>query len=297
MSELTPFQQHSYRIFRGPAETIAARNHRLRRSLERAQINMRPGAYVALGIGTSVVASGLGIALIILHLVLSPLIAGVNPFNIVLAILALTPFVFATIVYGGFRVVPSIIADERGRKIDAILPYALNFIAAMSTAGVRPSDVFGRLARQSSYSEVAREFRRIDRDINILGNDLITAIQHGIDRAPSIRLQDFFQGAISTLRSGGNLRTYFLSKSEQYMEENRYTQKQELEKLGIIAESYITVVVAAPLFLIIIFSVFSLLSSGAVERTRFMMIMVIFVLLPISHILYVLIIQSSVREH
>lgn len=296
MTGLTPFQRACYRTFRGSAEAVAARNHRLRRALERAHVDMRPGAYMALAIGSSLLAALLGLVMIVLHLVLAPLLLDQSPLNVVLGVLAVTPFLFASLVYGGFRYLPQFWADERARKIDLVLPYALNFIAAMSTAGVRPAEVFGRLARQESYHEVAREFRRIDRDIQILGKDLITAVQDAIDRSPSIRLQDFLQGTIASLRAGSNLRTYFLAKSEQYMEENRHQLRQDLEKLGLIAESYITVVVAAPLFLIIIFSVFSLLSSGAVERTRMLMYGVIFVLLPLSHAVYLLVIQGSVKQ-
>jgi flagellar protein FlaJ len=50
---------------------------------------------------------------------------------------------------------------------------------------------------------------------------------------PSPSLQDFLQGAITVVTSGGELEPYFKIKTEQYLIDNRQKQKEFLETLGI----------------------------------------------------------------
>ncbi len=135
-------------------------------------------------------------------------------------------------------------------------------MATMASAGVTPSQLFGSLSRQHLYGEVADEAAMIARDLEILGHDLITALTDAIDRSPSIKFQDLLQGAVTAMSSGGDLKEYFQSKSEQYMYENRQEQKKFLESLGVLAESYVTVVVAGPVFVIVLLSVM-LMFGGA----------------------------------
>jgi hypothetical protein len=56
---------------------------------------------------------------------------------------------------------------------------------------------------------------------DLLGHDIVTALNRAIDRTPSIKFQDFLQGQITPLTSGGDLKHYFLSKSDQFLYENR----------------------------------------------------------------------------
>ena len=87
---------------------------------------------------------------------------------------------------------------------------------------------------------------------------------------------------------------YFLTKAEEYMRENRRQQKEFLETLGIMAESYVTVVIAAPLFLIIMFSVMSLFGGGS--SSGIVMYLLAFVMLPLANIGFAIVIQSMSPE-
>ena len=71
-------------------------------------------------------------------------------------------------------------------------------------------------------------------------------------------------------------------------------QKEFLETLGLLAESYVTVVVAAPLFLIIIFSVMALFGGPA--NTAIILYLIAFVMLPIANLGFAMAIRSMAPE-
>ncbi|MFW5928313.1 MAG: secretion system protein, partial [Thermoplasmatota archaeon] len=66
---------------------------------------------------------------------------------------------------------------------------------------------------------------------------------------------------ITTSSSGGKLKPYFKSKLEEYQNERELMVQQNMETLGMMAESFVTVVVAFPLFLVVIMAIMSLMGG------------------------------------
>jgi flagellar protein FlaJ len=162
-------------------------------------------------------------------------------------------------------------------------------MAAMASADVAPALIFKGLARQDIYGEIQIEASLVTRDIEIFGKDLLKVLKRTIKRSPSVKFQDFIQGIITTSTSGGSLKAYFLSKGDQYMKENRLEQKATLETLGVMAESFVTVVVAAPLFLIVMMSVMAMM--GGAGGTTFLYI-IIGLMIPLSQLMFVVILSG-----
>ena len=127
-----------------------------------------------------------------------------------------------------------------------------SYTAAMSAANASPQKIFKSLAMNDDiYGDISYDSGLIYRDMTLLGYDLLTAIKLSVDRAASPWLTEFFQGMIGTLTSGGNLKLYFLNRAEHYSRENRTRLQVFLETLAMLAESYVVVAVAMPLFLIV----------------------------------------------
>jgi Archaeal flagella assembly protein J len=196
------------------------------------------------------------------------------------------------VVYKSFQVYPSIMAGDRKRRIDSMLPYAVNYMSAMSGAGVLPVDLFRSLAINDIYGEMSVECRYLVRDLEILGQDLVSAMKNLAVTTPSSALQDFLQGAITVVTSGGQLESYFRIKTDQYIMENRQSQKEFLETLGLMGETYVTAFVAGPLFLVVVISIMSIMGNA---QMAFLYI-IIYALIPIGSIMYVVVISMLTPE-
>ncbi|MBN1431683.1 MAG: type II secretion system F family protein [Methanomicrobiaceae archaeon] len=208
-------------------------------------------------------------------------------------VLVLSLIVIGGMTYSIFLIYPGIMAGERRRNIDSTLPYAINYITAMSTAGITPAEVFRLLGDSEIYGESAIEARYITREVDVFGKDLLDALRLAGQYTPSNRMRDFLQGAIASISSGSNLTEYFRNKSEQYMRENRQEQKAFLETLGLISESYVTALVAGTLFLIILQSIMSTISSNS---SPMFLYAVIYGIIPMGSIMFVILIDAMTPE-
>lgn len=257
-SSMSGFQRWAWSTFRARVLSHPP-DPALDENLVKAHIRMRSDEYMAVTYATTVVAA---IATLVAGVVVGVLfvLAGVIFLGVLIGVLL--P-IFGTI--GAFFVLkgtPGSKAKERGRKIDRKISPAMSFVSAMSSADVNVDQIFKELGRQKIYGEVAEESAWITRDTELLGVDILTAIRNGAQRTPSKRFQDFLQGVVTTATSGGQLKPYFLLKAEQFERENKLEQLQRVETMGLLAETFVTVVVAFPLFLVIIIAIFAVIGGG-----------------------------------
>ena len=223
-------------------------------------------------------------------------LVGLTPYNLILGTVIITLLslvIFGGITYVVFNVYPGVEAGNRRRNIDASLPYAINYVTSMSTAGITPAEVFRLLGDSPIYGESAVEARFIAREIDIFGRDLIDAMRLVSSSTPSKRMKEFLQGAMASIASGGNLTEYFRNKSEQYTLENRQTQKMFLDTLALISESYVTAMVAGTLFLIILQSIMSVLSG---DNKPMFLYAIIYIMIPLGSVAFVIMISSMTPE-
>jgi flagellar protein FlaJ len=272
---LNNYQKRCYRWFGKAAVGIAS--VKLKQSLEKAHMEIRADAYISYALVNTIIAC---IVSTVVYIILISLLS----MNLVFVLLLIPIPVFSTsFTYLGYRYYPASKAKTRAKKIDLNLSYALNFISAMSSAGITPTEIFKSLSKQKIYGEIREEALWIYRDISLLGNDIITSIKANIKRTPSEKFKEFLQGVVVTVQSGGALKPYFMTKAEQYTRENRIAQKQLIESLGIMAEAYVTAAVSGVLLIIIIIPLLMIISSAGAEQLTFMYVFV-FIVCPLIHI-------------
>ncbi|HEX2066074.1 MAG TPA: type II secretion system F family protein [Candidatus Thermoplasmatota archaeon] len=279
---LSAFERLAHRLFGARAARSVEREPGLGSALQRARMAVRPEVFLA----TAYLAAALTAAAALVAVAAIAALALLGTFPLAgRFFLLLVP---GALVLGGTAyllalVLPAARALGRARSIDAKLPYAINYLSTLAAAGATPEQLFGSLAGQPLYGQAAVEAQWIARDMRLLGQDVVTALQNGIDRSPSDKWRDFLQGAVTTLTSGSDLKAFFAGKADQYLHENRQEQRKFLEGLGVLAESFVTVVVAAPLFLIVILSVMT--SFGGDPRDALLIgYALIFIVIPLSQL-------------
>ncbi len=280
---LNSYQKMCYKWFGRVAENAVT--EKLELDLERAHIDLRAGAYLSYAWANTILAFVVSAVVYVSLIVFLQ-----SPLWLTLLLIVIP--VFTTIgVYFYYLTMPSSRAKARGKKIDLHLPYALNFISAMSAAGITPTEIFKSLSKQRIYGEIREEALWIYRDVSLLGRDIISAIKANINRTPSEKFKEFLQGAVVTVQSGGALKPYFMSKAEQYTRENRLLQKQLLESLGIMAESYVTAAVAGILLIIIIIPLLMIIQGADASSLTFLYVFVILVI-PLIHLGFAFVLSS-----
>lgn len=263
-------------------------------SLRKAQITMRAEAFLAEQLATALfVFFGFMLFVAFAQVLIIPRIAPQLPIlQRVGPLLWFVPVLFGGIFWLLGVTNPASKAKKRSKDINLRLPYALNYVAAMASAGVIPTEIFQSLSKQRIYGDVAKEAAWIYKDIQIHGKDIVTALRRAIDRTPSVKFQEFLQGAITTITSGGDLKEYFQQKAQRYQWENRQEQKAFIDTMGLMAETYVTVAVAGPLFMMVMMAIIAIISGGGVRNLQFL----VYLMLPIINGGYVFLLKSMIPE-
>ena len=286
-------------IFGGMARTSKRNTREFNILLNSANIQIKPEVYIATVYMNTLIMSivSLVVAFVLFFISMTfnqsfidlfargDIVGGIVNLIILILIVVLVPYLTFTL---GFAV-PKLKKNARKRNMEANLPYAANFVSAMASANATPIMIFKALALQKDiYGEVAVDAMRIYKDVSLLGMDIITALKMAIERAPSPKYRDFIQGITSTLQSGGNLKSYFLNKAREYMREHESEQKEFLETLSFMAESYVVVAVAMPIFLMVILVIMYWISGKGANIGETLLFLVIFVMLPTIHVGYII---------
>jgi len=143
------------------------------------------------------------------------------------------------------------------------------------------------------YGEVALEFRQAVRDADFFGYDIINALKQLTETTPSRKLREFLQDLISTVESGGNISQFLQDRVFILQEEAKFEQKQFLQFLGLVAEIYVTIFIAGPLFLIVILVVMGMMGSSAILELS----LIGYAILPIGAVIFILMIDAiSIKD-
>lgn len=289
---LTKQQKFSYKWFGQIAEKRVS--DKLLHDLESAHMDVKGVVYLSSTIFMSLL--GLVISFVIFTVLVFIVLPSLGIYldNLMTILFLVIPVLICIGIYFVSLLIPRSNAKARGKKIDRHLAYALNFVSAMSSAGVTPTEIFKSLSKQEIYGEIKEEASWIYRDVALLGVDILTAIKNNIHRTPSEKFSEFLQGMIVTVMSGGSLKSYFVAKANQFMTENRQNQKQLIESLGIMAESYVTAAVAGILLLFIVIPIMMLISGDASQLT-FLYVLVLLVV-PLIHLGFTYVIRSMALE-
>jgi archaeal flagellar protein FlaJ len=290
---LKGLQRTWYRML-GPMVRRRFKPENMREGLSKARVQMHPDAYLANMIATALLTFFISMMFAaVAYFLFVPRFALRFPAAERFAVVVwLIPFLLTLLVYAIGLSDPGSKSKKRSKDINLKLPYALNYIAAMASAGVIPTEIFRSLAKQRIYGEVANEAARIYKDLQLHGKDIVTALRRAIDRSPSTKFQEFLQGAITTITSGGDLRAYFLEKAARYQFENRQEQKAFIDTMGLMAETYVTVAVAGPLFLIVMMAIIGIISGGGVRNLQILT----YLLLPVINAGYVFLLKAMIPE-
>ncbi len=142
---------------------------------------------------------------------------------------------------------PELVARGRKTRIEIDLPYAITYMEALSTTVTLYSLFRNVYEAEELYGEVSHECGMIVRDVEIFGEDLLTAMRRLQEITPSENFADLLNDLALVYRTGGNLKDFFDSRSDSYREIAKQELEATLQIMEMLAEIYVTVFVAGPI--------------------------------------------------
>lgn len=192
---------------------------------------------------------------------ISLLILRVHVLFIALGVIII-PSLFASITFLLVYSYPVSIRETRKRDIEANLPFALTHMAAVAESGAPPLTIFKILSQFEEYGEISKEAGRIKRDVEIFGLDALSALKERIQKTPSQKFQDILQGMLTSIQSGGDIRSYLAEESKKAMFDYAIRKEKNNELMSVYADLYTALLLAAPMIFIVVLSMLAILGGN-----------------------------------
>lgn len=239
----------SYRLFGGIAPKFLGGFFSFKIRLAKAGIKIYPETYVSLMFLMSLLTLPVSIVAIVLMY-----------FTKIIFLIFLVPMPVYIIL--GFLIAPMSKASERAGALDREMPFAATYITVMSSGGIPPYMSFKRLTNVEMLPATRKEARALIRDVEIFGVDPLSALEQCAKYNPLDIFRDFVSGYASTVIIGGDVIHYLETKAQDIFRAGSMKVKAAAERMGMLLESFIIVMVLMSLCFYILFSVESIYSTG-----------------------------------
>jgi len=205
-----------------------------------------------------------------------------------------TAFATSFIVLTIYHSYPFHLLTSKKNSIDGNLPFAINHMAAISASGVPPFVTFKLLTNIPEYGEVANEAKRVVRNVEAFGMDVVSAMRNVADRTPSTEFRQTIYGIISTIETGGDLKKFLENAAKEALFDYRLKREKYMQTLSTYADFYTAVLIAAPLFFVSVLSVMSLV-GGSVFGLSIpnAMRIGVYAMIPLMNIMFILFIHYT----
>jgi len=266
------FQGWANRLFGNVATKFLANVFELKGQLEKAGIKIYSETYISMMFFLAFLTLPVTItSLVLLY------------FTKLIPLIFLVPLpIFIMIV---FMIMPSMKAGERATALEREMPFASAYITVMASGGISPYMSIKRLSKVDLMPSMRKEAREIMRDVEIFGIDPLSALQHASETHPLDTYRDFMSGYASSVITGGDTGHFLENKTHDIFKTRALRMKAAAERLGMLLESFIIVVVMMSLCFYILFSVDAIYSTGVSMYST--MIMYTFVFAPMLSIVFI----------
>jgi len=249
MPLLNTLEGLSYRIFGRISPKFLSGIFEFKDYLAKAGIKIYPETYVSLMFLVALLTLPVSIvALVLLY------------FTKLLPLMFLVPMPLYVMI--GFIVTPMSRASERASSLEREMPFAATYVTVMASGGIPPYMSFKRLTDVELLPAMRKEARHLIRDVEIFGVDPLSALENAARNNPLDIFRDFVSGYASTVIIGGDVIHFLETKAQDIFKTRSMRVKSAAERLGMLLESFIIIMVLMSLCFYILFSVESIYSTG-----------------------------------
>ncbi len=128
--------------------------------------------------------------------------------------------------------------SAKKKKIEKELPYFMTFVTLLATSGFGPYTIFQKLKEVTQLPESRNESEKILKRVDLLGMDPLTAMTKVKEKSPAREFADFLGGYVSAIQGGGDVVSYLSSKMKSAFERYAEVEKESIEKVTTIIETY-----------------------------------------------------------
>jgi flagellar protein FlaJ len=209
-------------------------------------------------------------------------------------VIVFIPILAASFAFMFFYIYPIQRANSIKGEIENNLPFALAHMSAIVSSGIPPEHMFDMLTDFEEYGGIARHAEMIVRNIRTFGMSSTRAINDVANKTPSPTFRQILMGITTTIGKGGNLVDYIKEMSDKALFEYSMRREKYLKTLSTYADIYTALLVAAPLMMLAILGVMSIIGGEVLGLSiGDLIILITWVVLPALNASFLVFIHTT----
>ncbi|MFH0752742.1 MAG: type II secretion system F family protein [archaeon] len=156
---------------------------------------------------------------------------------------------------------PSSVVSSKQSSMKAELPFVLIHMSAVAGSGAKPIAIFQTLLTSKDYPSLAGEIKKIVNYVNVFGYDLSTSLRLVAMTTPSPEFKDLLNGMMNTISSGGDLKQFLTSISQDSLSTYQMERKKSVEVISTYSDIYTAILIAAPLLFFVTIAIIQMLGG------------------------------------
>lgn len=193
-------------------------------------LDTSPRRYALVGVLPTII---LAVLLVALVLIIIPTPAVVIPTVLLSSLLPLVAIIY-----------PKTRKDRRGRRIRGQFHLFLTHITVLSLTNIERVEVFRTLAQINEYGPLADEMAQITALVDTWNQSLDDACRRRSQQVSSELLADFLERMAYTLNAGQPLDEFLINEQSTIIHQFTVSYEADLEKLDVLKELYLSLVMA-----------------------------------------------------
>ena len=161
--------------------------------------------------------------------------------NIILKWVGIILFIIVLIVLFTY---PMMVIDKQSKDIEQNLHYFITYAGALSTVNLERKDMFNDLASKIRYKEIAKGFKKLLYLVEAIKLDFSTASYKVSSLYKTKHFSRFLERMGIALSFNANISSFFLEEQKALMNSYAIVYKESLERIKIIEEMFVSIVLA-----------------------------------------------------
>jgi hypothetical protein len=271
----------SNKIFGGIANSVANNFSDLKKDLQDSNSRFLLPTYLSMAMFTTLLSFIGGFILLGLLFALSvPALAFIW-----------VPFILLFVVPVAFYLIPSSNKSSIDKEIQNELPFAVIYMAAISGSNIEPTKIFRIISDSSEYKYVGLEMKKIIAQVEVYGYDLVTALKNVAKLTINRRFAELLNGMATNISSGSSLKNFLEKKSEGLLLDYKLERNRYNEVAGTFMDVYISVLITAPIILVMLIVIMDLTSLKLGNLSTDSMLIISIGLVGLVNVIFLIFLQ------
>lgn len=189
---------------------------------------------------------------------------------------------------------PMYVRDMAINEIDKNLLYTVTFMLMLSKGGLAIERIIERVSETEQSKYLRNFFNKFLVNISIFGFNPQESLKDVKNRSPSELFTRLLDSIVNTIQTSGDLSSLFQFESDLLIQRKEEENNELLNNLGFLSEIYVTLLVIAPLLLLVLLTTFSFAGQSSDTSGINSLNLVVFAGIPLLSILMMILIDMQV---